>query len=176
MIKTIVVATDGSKHADKAITAAGEIAGKFGARVVVVHTALTGATSATLRKLATRKALTKDQRDLLDNYEADVLMAMSGAGMAPMTVVPPPAELLHPIGDQLLQRAAAAAKKAGAKRVSTVYFGGDPADAILKTAKKEKADLIALGTRGLGEIKGLFLGSVSHKVSAHADCAVLTVK
>ena len=176
MIKTIVVATDGSKHADKAVAAAGEIAGKFGSRVVVVHTALTGASSNTLRRLANRKALSKPQRDLLDNYEADVLMAMSGAGMAPITVVPPPVELLHPIGDQLLERAAAAVKKAGAKRVSTAYFGGDPADAILKTAKKEKADMIVLGTRGLGEIKGLFLGSVSHKVSAHADCAVLTVK
>jgi nucleotide-binding universal stress UspA family protein len=176
MIKTIVVATDGSKHADNALAEAGEIAGKFGARVVVVHTALAGASSATLRKLANRRALSKDQRDLLDNYEADVLMAMSGAGMAPMAVVPPPAELLHPIGEQILARAAAAAKKAGAKKVTTAYFGGDPADVILNAAKKEKADLIVLGTRGLGEIKGLFLGSVSHKVSAHANCPVLTVK
>jgi len=46
MIKTIVVATDGSKHADKAVAAAGEIAGKFGSRVVVVHTALAGASCA----------------------------------------------------------------------------------------------------------------------------------
>jgi nucleotide-binding universal stress UspA family protein len=176
MIKTIVVATDGSKHADNAVAMAGEIAGKFGSRVVVVHTALAGASSNTLRKLANRKALTKEQRDLLDNYEADVLMAMSGAGMAPMAVVPPPAELLHPIGEQILDRAAAAAKKAGAKKVTTGYSGGDPADAILNAAKKEKADMIVLGTRGLGEIKGLFLGSVSHKVSAHASCPVLTVK
>jgi nucleotide-binding universal stress UspA family protein len=176
MIKTIVVATDGSNHANKALEAAGEIAGKFGARVAVVHTMLSGASSATLRKLANRKALTKEQRDLLDNYEADVLMAMSGAGMAPMAVIPPPAELLHPIGEQLLERAAAAVKKAGAKKVSTKLTGGDAADAILDAAKKEKADLIVLGTRGLGEIKGLFLGSVSHKVSAHANCAVMTVK
>lgn len=176
MIKTIVVATDGSNHAEKAIAMAGEIAGKFGARVVVAHTMLSGASSATLRKLANRRELSKDQRDLLDNYEADVLMAMSGAGMAPMAVVPPPAELLHPIGEQILERAAADAKKAGAKKVETKLLGGDPADAILDTAKKAKADLIILGTRGLGEIRGLFLGSVSHKVSAHAKCPVLTVK
>jgi len=176
MIKTIVVATDGSNHAEKAIALAGEIAGKFGAGVTVVHTMLSGASSAQLRKLANRKALTKDQRDLLDNYEADVLMAMSGAGMAPMAVVPAPAELLHPIGEQILERAAAAAKKAGAKKVDTSLMGGDAADAILNVAKKQKADMIVLGTRGLGEIKGLFLGSVSHKVSAHASCPVLTVK
>jgi nucleotide-binding universal stress UspA family protein len=176
MIKTIVVATDGSNHAEKAIAMAGEIAGKFGARIIIAHTMLAGASSATLRKLANRRELSKDQRDLLDNYEADVLMAMSGAGMAPMAVVPPPAELLHPIGEQILERAAAAAKKAGAKKVETKLLGGDAADAILDAAKKAKADLIVLGTRGLGEIRGLFLGSVSHKVSAHASCPVLTVK
>lgn len=176
MIKTIVVATDGSAHATKAVAIASEIAAKFGARLALVHTLLSSASSATLRKLADRKALTKAQRDLLDNYEADVLMAMSGPGMAPVATIPAPLEILRPIGDQVLQRAAAAAKKGGAKKVTTQLAGGDPAEGILKAARKEKADMIVLGTRGLGEIKGLFLGSVSHKVSAEAKCAVLTVK
>ncbi len=39
-----------------------------------------------------------------------------------------------------------------------------------------KADLVVMGTRGIGEFKGLLLGSVSHKMSARANCAVLTVK
>lgn len=43
-------------------------------------------------------------------------------------------------------------------------------------AKRAKADLIAMGRRGLGGVKGLLLGSVSHKVSQLADCSVLTVK
>jgi nucleotide-binding universal stress UspA family protein len=73
-------------------------------------------------------------------------------------------------------RAEAAAKKAGVKKVDTVMLSGDPADAILNRAKKEKADLIVLGTRGFGELKGLLLGSVSHKVAARAHCACMTVK
>lgn len=53
---------------------------------------------------------------------------------------------------------------------------GDPAVEIIEIAEKEKADLIVVGSRGLGTIKGVFLGSVSQKVTYHAKCPVLIVK
>ena len=37
-------------------------------------------------------------------------------------------------------------------------------------------DLIVMGRRGLGDLGGLLMGSVSHKVCHLADCACLTVK
>jgi nucleotide-binding universal stress UspA family protein len=33
-----------------------------------------------------------------------------------------------------------------------------------------------MGTRGLSDIKGLFMGSVAHKVNQMASCTVVTVK
>ena len=177
MIKTILVATDGSKHADKAVSLAIDIARKYQARLVVIHTLLRDASSDTLRKLANRRALTKEQRHLLDNYEIDIQMAVASTGAdGALAPVAAPPELLEPIGRQLLDRAAAAAKKAGIKKVSTALYGGDPAEGILTTAKRQKAGLIVLGTRGFGELKGLLLGSVSHKVTQHAHCPVQTVK
>ena len=53
---------------------------------------------------------------------------------------------------------------------------GDPVERILEAQKREQADLIVLGSRGLGNMKGLLLGSVSHKVAHLAECACLTVK
>lgn len=50
-----------------------------------------------------------------------------------------------------------------------------PAEAILAAAEKEKADLIVLGSRGLGPVKELLLGSVSHRVATHALCPTLIV-
>ena len=52
MIKTIVVASDGSDHAHKAVALAGEIAAKFDASLTVVHTYMRGPLPAEIRRLA----------------------------------------------------------------------------------------------------------------------------
>lgn len=53
---------------------------------------------------------------------------------------------------------------------------GRPAEAILEAALGEKADLIVMGTRGLGALGSLFLGSQSQRVVAEAPCPVLLVR
>ncbi len=53
---------------------------------------------------------------------------------------------------------------------------GDPAAEIIEIAAKEKADLIIIGSRGLGAIQGVVMGSVSRKVAQHATCPVMIVK
>ena len=52
---------------------------------------------------------------------------------------------------------------------------GPEADSILKIAKSCQADLIVMGTRGFGTLKGLLVGSVSRKVIHHSSCPVVVV-
>jgi nucleotide-binding universal stress UspA family protein len=47
------------------------------------------------------------------------------------------------------------------------------ARAVLDTA--QGADLVVLGSRGLGGFKGLLLGSVSHHVAHHVRCPLVVV-
>lgn len=61
-------------------------------------------------------------------------------------------------------------------RTKGVVVRGDPAEQIIARGKREKADLILLGSRGLSDIRGFLLGSVSHKVATYASCPVLVVK
>lgn len=60
--------------------------------------------------------------------------------------------------------------------VKTVFEVGSPGPAVLSVAKKFDADLIIMGSRGLGPLKGLFMGSVSSYVVTHPTCPVLIVK
>jgi nucleotide-binding universal stress UspA family protein len=60
--------------------------------------------------------------------------------------------------------------------IKTEVLQGPPAEAILDVAKTRECDLIVMGSRGLGQLTGLLLGSQSHKVLQHADCPVLIVK
>ena len=54
-----------------------------------------------------------------------------------------------------------------------VVVRGDPAEGILQIAESERADLIVMGRRGLGRLRGVLVGSVSERVSRHAECPVL---
>ncbi len=53
---------------------------------------------------------------------------------------------------------------------------GPPAEAILTVAATRHNDLIVMGSRGLGRLTGLLLGSQSQKVVQHAPCPVLIVR
>jgi nucleotide-binding universal stress UspA family protein len=51
-----------------------------------------------------------------------------------------------------------------------------PAESIIEVADTQECDLIVMGTRGLGGLRGLLLGSQIHKVISLAKCPVLAVK
>ena len=66
--------------------------------------------------------------------------------------------------------------KAAGIAVETHLVEFAPSDAIVETAKKTKADLIVMGTRGLTGLKHALLGSVAERTLRLAPCPVLTVK
>ena len=60
--------------------------------------------------------------------------------------------------------------------VETFLEIGSPVEIIPDFAEDNNYDLIAIGSRGLGTIKGLIMGSVSAYVVANAKCPVLVIK
>ena len=60
--------------------------------------------------------------------------------------------------------------------IHTELLEGDPATAIIDVAAVRKSEIIIMGSRGLGRLAGLVLGSTSQKVVAHAPCPVLIVR
>jgi nucleotide-binding universal stress UspA family protein len=50
-----------------------------------------------------------------------------------------------------------------------------PASALVAEARDVDADLLVVGSRGLGGLREFLLGSVSHACCQHAHCPVLVV-
>lgn len=53
---------------------------------------------------------------------------------------------------------------------------GEPHEAILEIAERERVDLIIMGNRGLSPFKRFYVGSVSQKVISESKCPVLVVR
>jgi nucleotide-binding universal stress UspA family protein len=52
---------------------------------------------------------------------------------------------------------------------------GSAADAIAAAAEKDDAEFVVVGSRGLGSVGALFLGSVSLRLAGHGPCPTLIV-
>ena len=57
-----------------------------------------------------------------------------------------------------------------------IYEVGSPGPVLLNVADDKKCDLIVMGSRGLGPLKGIFMGSVSSYLVSRSKCPILIVK
>ena len=149
MFRNVVVAVDGSKHAMKAAVAAIDIAKEHGSK---------------LHFLTVRHAKSAVVDDELRHYmEIEHLTDL-------------PDEMVDDESKGLLGYVREQAAQKGVDKVETVVRTGQPARCIVDFAREVGADLIMLGSRGLGDVGGFLLGSVSHKVSSLAEVSCLIVK
>ncbi|MGY1737474.1 MULTISPECIES: universal stress protein [unclassified Geodermatophilus] len=144
--RTVVVGTDGSESSLRAVARAGALAGACGATLVVACAHLP--TEEDDRELSRA-------RDVLGDEAYQVV----GANPAEETV----------------RQAGEVALKAGAGDVRTVAVLGSPVEALLDVVRREDADLLVVGNRGLNGIRGRLLGSVPADATRRAACDVLVV-
>lgn len=119
--------------------------------------------------------------DLAEKYQGSLeivhvpeLQTTAIAVGASAVVIPVNEEKVRQAAEDVLARAADIARQSG-HAATTEVLQGSPAEAILHHATDTGADLIVAGRRGLGTLRGLLMGSVSQKLTAHATCPVLTV-
>lgn len=150
MIRNILVPTDGSDHAIKAVAFAADLAKTYGARTILLHIVSDWGSERVPEELRRFSELEHVQ---MTEHEVRLSTAR-----------------------EILNRAEAVAREHGTKNVESIIEDGRPAKAIVETAKTRGVDLIVMGSRGLGDAQSVLLGSVSHAVSHLAECTCVTVK
>ncbi|WP_205944635.1 universal stress protein [Pelagibius litoralis] len=117
--------------------------------------------------------------DMAKTYGATLVM-LAVDGHRPLKG--PLAELAHSedisrseVFERILSSAQILAEVPGDVKIEQRIGSGDPADEILAEAGRVGADLIVVGSRGLGEYAELLLGSVSRKVLHIAKVPVMVV-
>ena len=173
MIKSILAATDGSSHAAHALEFAVDLGVKYDARLTIVHVLTHDHPSPDLKRMIEVEHL-NDPAPIHKNPATGSYTAVGRFLRGEIE----DAELraIAVLGEDIVDKAVKKAKKAGIVGVEAEIKEGDYANCILESASSVEADLIVMGRRGLSNIQGFVTGSVSHKVSQRADCAVLTVK
>jgi nucleotide-binding universal stress UspA family protein len=146
MFTSIVVGTDGSDTAARAVELAAELAGTQA--------------EATLHIVSASKPLSS----------AAVGMAGASAGGPVVGDAELKDDALRDL-HAVLERAAAAARTK-TPTVETYARLGNPSDVLCELAEQVGADLIIVGNRGMRGGRR-FLGSVPNNVSHHAPCSVL---
>lgn len=177
MLKTILAPTDGSAHADQAVSLAADLASKYGARLHVFHVLLEGGVPEHLLQLTDKQTEEVEipQRWMVTDY--DGWMAKGYHQMVSMaTTESQPREVLEDIGNKLLARAQEEAKEHGIEDVDVAHGRGPTAPQILNRAREVDADTIVMGCRGLSAMPELAVGSVTHKVQRVFPGTVITVR
>ena len=173
MIKSIVLAIDGSIHAKHAQIVAIDLAFKYDAQLTLVHVLTRDHPSKEFTRMAEVELLS-DSRQPRASEKENAYSAV--ARFVGSTNDSKEARVIVLLGEQIANDASANARKAGVTNVTAEILTGDYANSILEVANKADADIIVMGRRGLSNLKGFVTGSVSHKVSQRSECSVLTVK
>lgn len=148
-MKKILVSTDGSKVAQKAIEEAKKMQECFDADIILYTNLEDGGTGYSEHKQVARN--TEYQQKVRDEQKSK-------------------------LDDNRHWLTKIAAEFPNPEKVLTMVDVGDIGRRIVENSEREGVDCIILGSRGLGGLRTVLLGSVSKYVALHAKCSVLIVK
>jgi len=138
----IMVATDGSAGAGRAVEVAAELARTLACDLLIVTVA--------------------------DRLLGEEVRQMPHTGVSG-------GDVLEALTAQTLKTAETRARELGVQRVEIKTGWGHVTQSLLALAASSQARMIVIGRRGRGQLDGLPLGSISHKLVSLAPCPVVVV-
>ena len=147
MINKILVAVDGSDHALKAVDYAASIAASMDVELNILFVLKSQSLPKGLLKYADAEHIIGGNKDILEKMAFDIVT-----------------------------NAKSHATKCNVKNVTTEVKNGPVARTIVAYAVENNADMIVIGTRGMGNIEATLRGGIAHRVELLSKCPVLSVR
>lgn len=147
MFKNILIPTDGSDVARKAIKAGVKFAQSLGAKVTGYYA------------IVLLPPSVYGDGDLIDKSLMNTLDRLARAK-----------------GEKYLEEIAKAAEEAGVEYSGFITRPPSAYEGVIDAAKKKKCDAIFIASRGRSQLKNLVLGSVTQKVLSHSKLPVLVYR
>ncbi len=167
MYKNILVATDGSEMGARAVSLASDLSRAHGARLMVMHVLNLEEEEPDWIRFA--------GAEIIDPAGVEVQNALHAVKQEIVDAAKSRRQVAQEAAEGLLHSAKMKARGDGVTKVDTIVEIGKPAECILEAAKREHVDAIVMGSHGYSDLKGLFVGSVSHQVAHAADCPCIAI-
>lgn len=148
MVRKILIPVYGSEHSKKAIEFATDVSKNFDSELYLIH-------------VVADKNIPPEILEYIESEKIEGALSKVSAKL---------------ISEVIMKAAQNQVKAKGLKIVKATVSRGDPAEEIVKFSKNNDIDMIVIGSRGLGQTKGILLGSVSSKVCHLSECTCVTVK
>jgi nucleotide-binding universal stress UspA family protein len=153
VINYVLVPTDGSENAERAVRFSAQMADRrYHAEVVVVYVHLL------ISPMASFGILTPEP----ESHQHDLTVEEQASAQA--------------IVDHAVAEIRSLVTSPEVSVTGRVVLDSRVDEGILRVADEIKADIIVVGTRGLSALRGAIMGSVSHSLIEKARCPVLVVK
>jgi nucleotide-binding universal stress UspA family protein len=157
----ILVATDGSENSDYSLNVATKIGEKYSSKIDLIY-------------VRQPQGSVPSSAPLVDPVIGGTSVIIpSQRDNARMREEETPSQKKIP---ELLESRLEILRERGFEPVAIFVESPDISGEILKAARNGNYNLVVLGSRGVGGLKSLLLGSVSTKVAKEAKCSVLVMK
>jgi nucleotide-binding universal stress UspA family protein len=150
--KKIMVCLDGSKHSEKALSQAVEIAKTFDSKIFLVHVIEPTVVLSTMQSPA-------------DPYWGSISAPLIESSL----------NKEQKEGNKILTKNSHILEREDIS-FEIVLILGNPSEEILNFSREKKMDFIVVGSLGKGRLSRVLLGSVSTSISQRAHCTVIIVR
>jgi nucleotide-binding universal stress UspA family protein len=174
MFERILLATDGSDHAIKALCVASDLAVRHDGELLLMHVATASDESEGAAELARIEGLV-EERPAAPGFSSLVAPGLGEVPPVPLATADR-GDLRRAVGQHILDLAARQASEAGVPRVRTILEFGDTSRQILDVVQREGADTVVLGDSGHSRLHDLFVGSLARDVAKDRRVTCITVK